>query len=75
VISETVKVQLDEFRAFRHVARNVYGFNLQPVKLERLVTEAATLTPRVIAELGAFADFLAQVGDDPVGDPQPKRSI
>jgi len=28
VLSEPVKVQLDEFRAFRHVARNVYGFNL-----------------------------------------------
>jgi hypothetical protein len=60
VISQMVHKQLDEYRGFRHVARHLYTFNLDPAKVELLVTKAPALFAQVKAELSAFADFLDQ---------------
>jgi hypothetical protein len=62
VISESVRVKLDEYRSFRHVARNIYTFNLDPAKLEHLVVQATTCFPQARAELLAFADLLEREG-------------
>jgi hypothetical protein len=37
VISPATYSQLDEYRGFRHIVRNVYTFKFDPVKIERLV--------------------------------------
>jgi hypothetical protein len=37
VISESTREKLDAYRAFRHVARNIYTFNLDAAKLRDLV--------------------------------------
>ena len=50
--------QLDEFRRFRHLVRNVYTFNLQPEKMAGLVEALPDLWPNLRSELLAFADFL-----------------
>jgi hypothetical protein len=60
VISESTRVKLDEYRAFRHVARNIYTFNLDPAKLNHLVVQASPCFDGVQAELLAFADLLEQ---------------
>ena len=58
VISESMRAKLDEYRAFRHVSRNIYTFNLDPAKLEHLVVDAPVCFAQVRAELLAFADLL-----------------
>ncbi|HEX9332549.1 MAG TPA: hypothetical protein VF896_11715 [Anaerolineales bacterium] len=60
VISETVVKQLNEFRGFRHVVRNVYTYRFDPVKVEKLVHSAPDLFNQLKAELLAFATFLEQ---------------
>jgi hypothetical protein len=60
VISEATYEFLDPYRGFRHVARNVYTFHLDPARLERLVARAADCFAHVRTELLAFADFLEQ---------------
>jgi len=58
VISEATLQLLDPYRGFRHVARNVYTFHLDPARMERLVALAAACFDGVRLELRAFADFL-----------------
>jgi len=58
VISEASYKLLDPYRGFRHVARNVYTFHLDPSRLERLVARAATCFDSARAELLAFSDLL-----------------
>ncbi|MBN1359623.1 MAG: hypothetical protein JW993_03475 [Sedimentisphaerales bacterium] len=60
VISASTRTKLDEFRSFRHVARNVYTFHLDPARLERLASGAALGFDSVKPELLAFAEFLEQ---------------
>lgn len=60
VISERTYAQLDEYRGFRHVVRNVYTYKFDPEKLKKLVVEAPPLFARVRTELLAFADFLEE---------------
>jgi hypothetical protein len=60
VISEAVCRQLDEYRGFRHVVRNVYTFKFDPAKVGKLVTAAPATFQQVRAELLAFARFLEQ---------------
>ncbi len=45
---------------FRHVAGNIYTFNLDPAKLKDLVVQAADCFAQVQTELLAFADLLEQ---------------
>ncbi len=60
VISTQAGVKLDEYRRFRHVVRNVYTHNFDPVKLGKLVNSAPELFTQTKAELLAFAAFLEQ---------------
>lgn len=58
VISEASFLALNELRGFRHVVRNVYTFNFNPLKIQKLVENTPIFFNRVKAELVAFADFL-----------------
>jgi len=60
VISQAPTKSLDPYRGFRHVARNVYTFHLDAVRLEHLATGASLCFDIAQAELLAFADFLEQ---------------
>jgi hypothetical protein len=60
VISQSTYAQLDEYRGFRHVVRNVYTFRFEPAKIQKLVDNLSVVFTRVQAELGAFAEFLEQ---------------
>jgi hypothetical protein len=63
VISRTVKDALDDFRGFRHVVRNIYTFNIDRNRLQRLVANAPGTAGSVAKELAAFADFLEHESD------------
>ncbi len=61
IISKESARQLDEFRRFRHLVRNIYTANLMPERMESLLTILPDLWRRVRAELLAYADLLQQI--------------
>ena len=58
VISDSVQQNLDEYRGFRHIVRNVYTYKFDSTKIEKLISSARPLFAQLEAELLAFADFL-----------------
>lgn len=58
VISQNTYTQLDEYRSFRHIVRNVYTFHFDPDRMANLVSAAPAVFSQVEAEMRAFADFL-----------------
>ncbi|MBM4354991.1 MAG: hypothetical protein FJ109_14600 [Deltaproteobacteria bacterium] len=61
VLRRTTAATLDEFLRFRHLVRNVYGFELH---FDRVLDLASRLEPvrlAVQADLAAFADFLVEM--------------
>ncbi|MDO8545164.1 MAG: hypothetical protein Q7S40_32390 [Opitutaceae bacterium] len=80
VISDASRKGLEDYRGFRHVARNIYTFNLDPAKVERLALGARGCFIQVQAEVLAFADFMAaaalrpeirEAGEDEMGKGDP----
>ncbi|VAW31670.1 hypothetical protein MNBD_CHLOROFLEXI01-4502 [hydrothermal vent metagenome] len=64
VISQENAAQLDEFRRFRHLVRNVYTINLTPTKMEGLLRALPLLWSKPRAELLAFADYLEALAEN-----------
>ena len=62
VISKSVRRQLDEYRGFRHIVRNVYTYHLDPLKLGKLVSTASGMFVQLSEELLAFISFLENEG-------------
>jgi hypothetical protein len=58
VISAELRIALEEYRGFRHIVRNVYTYQLNPEKLERLISMLRETLLRTERELLAFAKFL-----------------
>lgn len=58
VISDSVRLDLDEYRGFRHIVRNVYTYKFDSARIEKLTEKAGQLFARLRAELLAFVDFL-----------------
>lgn len=58
VISEEVATAVDQFRRFRHLIPNVYSMNLDPEKMDGLVSSLPVLWQQLRAELSSFADFV-----------------
>jgi len=56
---------LDEFRAFRHVVRNVYAFSLRPDRLRGLAAALPSCFALLSADLGEFAEFLESIDTGP----------
>lgn len=54
---ETVR-SLEEFLAFRHVVRNLYGFELAPDRMNLLAKKAPEVFERVAADFKVFLSFL-----------------
>ena len=63
VFSKSTVSRLDEYLRFRHVLRNVYSFNLQPERIEALVSGLRITFESVRTDLEAFAAFLRQITD------------
>jgi hypothetical protein len=61
VIDSDIALELDEFRRFRHLVRNVYSLNLIPERMSRPMTLLPGLWKTLRSELLAFADFLEEL--------------
>jgi len=58
VIQYSTRLCLDEYRAFRHVVRNVYTFNLRPAYLEELTEDLPDCYATFKQDLEVFISFL-----------------
>lgn len=67
VISSGLGDQLGEYLRFRHVVRNIYGFELDESDMESLLARLPETAREVAAQIGAFADELERLGRE-LGD-------
>jgi hypothetical protein len=58
VISIALKDDLEAYRGFRHVVRNVYTYHLKPEKMAPLIDGLPTVFAAASKEVSVFADFL-----------------
>ncbi|MBN2033594.1 MAG: hypothetical protein JW836_09975 [Deltaproteobacteria bacterium] len=58
VIRRSTRDSLDEYRAFRHLVRNVYTFNLRPKRLSDLVERIRICFMDLRSDLEEFGRFL-----------------
>jgi len=58
VISRALQKQLDDYRRFRHLFRNVYELNLDWDKLIPLLSRLPAVNGNLQEELGGFTEFL-----------------
>ncbi|MGB9887221.1 MAG: hypothetical protein ACPLPT_01490 [Moorellales bacterium] len=65
VLSADLVKALDEYLRFRHVLRNIYAFELDTARVERLVKGLRPVFDQVKAELLQFAQVLEQTGKQP----------
>ncbi|HHY91938.1 MAG TPA: hypothetical protein GX511_01195 [Firmicutes bacterium] len=64
VIGKTTAAKLDQYRAFRHVFRNVYGFNLDSDRLRRLLTDLPSTLTALRNDLKAFQEQIRALPTD-----------
>jgi len=60
VISSETKSALDDYRTFRHLARNIYTFNLDSRRLHKLVDNLPDTVEKFSQDISAFLDFLKE---------------
>jgi len=58
VISADAAHMLNEYLAFRHVVRNVYGFQLETERVDKLVARYPEVWKRVEADVSKFISWL-----------------
>jgi len=63
VISIDIARELDQFRRFRHLVRNVYTFSLNAEKIVTLMKALPQIWPKLSAELRAFSEFLNDLSE------------
>ncbi|MBS4025963.1 MAG: hypothetical protein KGZ96_09860 [Clostridia bacterium] len=61
VISKETLYLLDKFRAFRHVFRNVYGFNLDANRLKDLLEEMPIAVTKFTKDLDRFTRKMEEI--------------
>jgi hypothetical protein len=59
VLKHSSRSCLDEYRGLRHVIRNLYSFNLNPLRLQELVTVLPACHSVLVQDLEEFCIFLA----------------
>ena len=62
VISNKLKDDLQDYRSFRHLIRNIYTYNVNPEKIKPLIKKLPLLLKNIKKELKLFADFLQERG-------------
>lgn len=61
VLTSEIAEQLDEYRKFRHLIRNIYTINIVPQRLAEIVLPLSSLWTQVREALLRFAEYLDEV--------------
>jgi hypothetical protein len=64
VLRRETRAQLDRYRGFRHVVRNVYTYRLDPAQIALLIQQLPTTFESVSNDLLAFADWLEHIAKE-----------
>lgn len=67
MLSPATVENLREYLAFRHVVRNIYGFELDRERIERLVARYPEVWRQVEADLQRFIAWLDALADELAG--------
>ncbi|MBD3315313.1 MAG: hypothetical protein GF344_05965 [Chitinivibrionales bacterium] len=62
VLSRETASILDEYRSFRHVVRNIYGFEIKMSRMKPLLDSFDTALIAVRKDLSSFVGFLRKAG-------------
>lgn len=60
-VLHTARPCLEDYRDFRHVVRNIYGFEIRPARLRELVEALPACHQALTTDLTRFADFLDSI--------------
>jgi uncharacterized protein YutE (UPF0331/DUF86 family) len=60
ITRETAR-KLDQLRAFRHIFRNIYGFNLSPEKIKELLSRLPEVSGVFKREFNSFVDKMRKL--------------
>ncbi len=63
LLSEQTVHALEKYLAFRHVVRNIYGYELETERVRQLVAEQASVWNQFRDEVQAFVTWLRQTAD------------
>lgn len=58
VLSVTTRQQLDEYRGFRHVIRNIYSFELRSDRIQALASQLGPMHHQLRHDLDQFCEVL-----------------
>lgn len=61
LVTKATAAKLDEYRGFRHVFRNVYGFNLSPERIIELVNKLPSTADSLEREVCSFIRTMEEV--------------
>lgn len=64
ILSQQTAKILEEYLAFRHVVRNIYGFELEPQRLENLVKTYPLVWQKFQHEIQEFLQWLKTLADN-----------
>jgi hypothetical protein len=56
VLSKTTASKLNDLRGFRHVFRNIYGFNIHPEKIIKALNNLSEISLNVKSDINMFID-------------------
>ena len=60
VITDDLCQKLDEYRAFRHIVRNVYSFSFSAARIEPLVSHLSELSKQLDFEIRKFLKIIEE---------------
>jgi hypothetical protein len=63
VLSQKILENLDEYRRFRHVLRNVYAFDLEVTRIKPLMERSPDIFIQLKQELSDFSDLLDKISE------------
>jgi hypothetical protein len=63
LISAQTALLLEKYLAFRHVVRNLYGYELEAARIAQLVTEQGAIWQQFEAEINTFVTWLRQTAE------------
>ncbi|MCS6806728.1 MAG: hypothetical protein RMM98_08540 [Acidobacteriota bacterium] len=61
VMSLSLEKQLAEYLGFRHVVRNIYGLELDPDRIARLVQKINQVSAQLTSEIEQFVAYLREL--------------
>jgi uncharacterized protein YutE (UPF0331/DUF86 family) len=64
LITEETAQKLQEYLAFRHIVRNIYGFELEPQRMQHLVEKSSSVWQNFDSEASQFIDWIKILADN-----------